>query len=297
VRTIALILLALAAPARAEPAEVTVAIRWTSRDGCLDGEALRAAVSGRTRRRPVLGAAGADAIITGRAAAAGSGWQVELVVTDRGGAILGRRDFTVPEPGCAALRDHVGLVVSMLVDSSVVERATAPSGARWRADLGLAAVAEAGRLPSVRPGLSAAIGLRAPGGWRIELAAAGFARAEAEAAGGSTSLTWRAGAVTGCIPAWRLDACAGLEVGALTGRGSGFVRNQRDRQVLVDGLAGARLDQPLLGPVFLRAGLELRAAAVRPRFGYQDESGVFQALYEPSLLAATARLGLGVHFP
>lgn len=300
------------APARAEPArEVAVALAWRSGDGCLDTAGLYSAV--RSRRRPAPPAVRADAILSGRAEARpAGGWQVELVVADRRGAVLGRRSLAVAEAGCEPLRQHVALVVAMLIDSSVVERAVESragppppvrrQAAPWRGDAAAAIVAEAGRLPGAVPGLGLAVGLRSPGGWRTELGLIGFAGASAGDGAGDTSLRWAAAALTGCAPGlrpdgWQLTACAGLEAGVMFAEGSGFARNQRDREPLVDGLARARLERRLVGPSFVALGLSGRLAVLRPRFGYEDEAGAFQPLYQPSAGAATLEVGLGAHFP
>ncbi len=309
----ALILWLAAPPARAQPArEVAVALLWRSSDGCLDTGGLYRDV--RSRRRPVDSAAAADAIISGRAEVRlGGGWHVELVVADRRGTILGRRSLEVAEDGCAPLREHVALVVAMLVDSSVVEAAapaataaprpdTPAERSRWRGDVAAVVLAEAGRLPGATPGLGASVGLASPGGWRGELAAAVFAEASASDGSGETSLRWIAAALSGCAPGfrpdgWQLTACAGLEAGAMLAEGAGFTRNQRDRELLLDALARLRIERRLLGPTFVALGLTARAALLRPRFGYEDEAGMFRPLYEPMAVAATAEVGLGAHFP
>ena len=307
----ALIVWLSAAPARAER-EVSVALAWRSGEGCLDTAGLYAAV--RSQRRPVASLSRADAIISGRAEVRpGGGWRVELVVADRRGAVLGRRSLEIAGEGCPPLVEHVALVVAMLVDSSVVERA-APAPAPppgpiapreepgWRGDAAAWLAAEAGRLPGAVPGLGVGVGLRSPGGWRLELELAAFAEATAGDGTGETSLRWVAAALAACAPGlrpggWQLTACAGLEIGAVGAEGAGFTRNRRDRQLLIDGLGRLRVERRLAGPAFLVLGVTGRLAVLRPRFGYEDEAGRFQPLYQPSLAAATVELGLGAHFP
>lgn len=312
-RIVALLALVSGSPADAEPGgEVAVAVVWRPSDGCLDSARLFEAVGARSRRHPVRSAAEADAVISGRAAfRPEGGWQVDLAVADRRGVLLGRRSLVVADAGCDALRDHVALVVAMLIDSSVVEQAAAsapPSppgdaaGARWRGDAALSLLAEAGRLPGAVPGLGIGLGVDSPGGWRAEIELAAFAEASAADDSGRTSLRWLAGALAGCAPGlrpdgWVLTGCAGLEVGAVLAEGAGFTRNQDGRELLLDGLARLRVERRLAGPTFLALGLALRVAALRPRFGYQDEAGVFQPLYEPSWAAASGQVGLGAHFP
>ena len=289
-----------------------MALRWHPADSCLDTAGLYALVH--SRRRPVGADAAADAIVSGRARmSATGGWEVELVVADRRGAILGRRSLSVAAGGCEALREHVALVVAMLVDSSVVERAAdiAPDIApadialareRWRGDAALAIAGEAGRLPGNVPGLAMSAGLSSPGGWRADIAMSAFALATTSDPSGRTTLRWLAAAAGGCAPGlapagWRLTGCAGLEVGALVARGDGFARNQRDRELVLDALGRLRIERRLVGRTFAVAGLGLRIAVRRPRVGYEDETGQFQPLYEPSWVAATADLGLGAYFP
>lgn len=323
---IALIALGAAAPARADPPDVAVALQWHSGDGCLDSDRLFDAVQGRSRRSPVRASDEAAAIITGRAdrRPEDSGWQVELTVVDRAGAVLGRRSLTVPEPGCDALREHVAVVVAMLIDSSIVEGGGAvmppppapppparPPPARpppapqrpprWSVDAAVAAVIEAGRLPGTTPGIGAAIGVTSPRHWRIELGGFGYAQASAADGTGRTTIRWITGALAGCAPGlepegWRFAACAGVDVGVMTGEGAGFTRNRLDRQLVVDGFAGGRIERHLVGPTYLELGFTVRLALRRPRFGYQDETGAFRPLYEPAWAGTTGQLGLGAYF-
>ena len=313
----ALILWLAALPARAQPArEVAVALLWRSSDGCLDTGGLYRAV--RSRRRPVGSATDADAIISGRAEVRpGGGWHVELVAADRRGAILGRRSLEVAEDGCAPLREHVALVVAMLVDSSVVEgaadiqRAPPPSDVRsdegWQGDADTVLLGEIGRLPGEEPGLGAAFGLTLPGRWRGEVGLAVFAQSTARDDSGETTLRWIAGHAAACRarrgiwrrrPTWlREVACVGLEAGVMSAKGAGFTRNQRDHELLVDAVVSSRLEIDLVGPTFLLGGFGWRLAARRPRFGYEDETGVFQPLYQPSLIGLVVEIGVGAHFP
>ncbi|HEU5059362.1 MAG TPA: hypothetical protein VFU21_22670, partial [Kofleriaceae bacterium] len=222
----------------------------------------------------------------------------------------GRRSLAVAEAGCAALREHVALVVAMLVDSSVVERAApARAGApppvrpepRWGAYAAAAIAAEAGRLPGWAPGLVLAGGVTTAGGWRAEIGLAGFAGARAADGTGATDLRWLAVSLVGCAPGlgppgWWAGACAGLEAGAVLAEGSGFARNQSERELLVDALVRVRIERRLAGPAFLALGVTGRLGARRPRFGYEDEAGAFRPLYEPAVAAASAELGVGAHF-
>lgn len=79
--------------------------------------------------------------------------------------------------------------------------------------------------------------------------------------------------------------------------GSGFARNQRDQKLLLDLVVKARSEVRLVGPTFLALALTQRVALLRPRFGYEDETGTFTPLYEPRTFAITIGFGLGAHFP
>ncbi|HUS65847.1 MAG TPA: hypothetical protein VMZ28_14950 [Kofleriaceae bacterium] len=317
--TVMIALAAAVAAARGDEGsapEATVAVVWSSREGCLDGAAAEAAVRARTRRT-VRPAAEADAIIAGAAAARAGGWSVEIVVTDRRRREeLGRRALEV-RGDCAALRDHVALVMAMLADSSVVDPAAVPPapardaelppGAsidalrRWRVEVAAGGAGEAGRLPGATPGVAVAVGAVTPGGWGIELRGAAFAAAHAEADVGESELRWSAAGLVGCAPGWgagvaRATACGGVELGAVSAEGSGFARNLDQRELLVDGLLVARGELAVGGPVFVRLDAGLHAAARRPRFVYEDESGELRGLYRPRLVGATAALQLGARF-
>lgn len=312
--TVLVALLCGAATARADGGDATVGVAWTSRDGCLDTAMVEAAVGARTRRalRP---AGEADAVISGAATArSGGGWQVDLIVMDRRRAeVLGRRALDVASSDCAALRDHVALVMAMLADSSVVEpAAVAPVDdaeapprevveRRWSAAIAVGGAVEAGRLPGVAPAWRASVGAVTPGGWSVELRAAAFAAASAEREAGEASLAWRIAAVIGCVPGWsgagwRATACAGLEVGTMDADGAGFARNADARELLIDGIGAVRVERRIAGPVSVCAEAAIQVAARRPRFGYEDEAGTFRGLYRPRVVGAVGGAGVVVRF-
>ena len=150
--------------------------------------------------------------------------------------------------------------------------------------------------------MAAAVGLTSASGWRAELRFFAFAAASAMDDAGGTSLRWIGGGLVGCAPigrrpGWLLQACAGLEASDMIAEGSGFARNQRDHQLLLDAVGRGLVERHLVGPTFAVAGLAGRLAAVRPRFGYEDEAGVFQPLYEPRAVAGSIEIGFGAHFP
>ncbi len=150
--------------------------------------------------------------------------------------------------------------------------------------------------------MGAAFGLASPGGWRAELSLFSIAEARAVDDSGETSLRWIGGGLFGCAPvggrrSWHAHDCAVFEASDMIAEGSGFARNQRDHKLLLDAVVRARIERRLLGPTFVALGLAGRLAAVRPRFGYEDEAGVFQPLYEPRAVAGSIEIGVGAHFP
>jgi hypothetical protein len=308
------VIVCVAGLARAEERrEVAVALRWHPADGCLDTAGLYQLVH--PRRRPVGSPDEADAVVSGRArVSAAGGWEVELVVADRRGAILGRRSLEVAGGGCAALREHVAVVVAMLVDSSVVERAASPAppapppvrrDRSWQGDAGIGLVGEIGRLPGREWGARATFGLTSRDGWRGALELLAFAGSSAHDEIGETTIRWLGGALAGCRRgpgrrAWpwlRRMVCVGVEGGVMRAEGSGFARNQRDQTLLIDLLVDARAEVPLVGPTFLALPLTARGALLRPRFGYEDETGTFTQLYAPKTFAITVGVGVGAYFP
>ncbi|HEX5098309.1 MAG TPA: hypothetical protein VFV94_02370, partial [Polyangiaceae bacterium] len=113
------------APAPTASLDVT---REAGAESCLEASALETAVE-RRLERPVFvpagrGAVGVSLHFQRRAERT---FAAEVVLLDRHGAALGRRELKTRAPHCSALDDSLALVVALLVDSPEArEQAAAP---------------------------------------------------------------------------------------------------------------------------------------------------------------------------
>ncbi len=91
-------------------------VRLDGGEGCIAASALAAAVEERLGRKVFVSTADADLNIEGSVGPrAEGGFSATLRVTDREGAVLGRRDVSVDGP-CSDLDAKLGLVISVMID-------------------------------------------------------------------------------------------------------------------------------------------------------------------------------------
>lgn len=182
-------------------------------------------------------------------------------------------------------------------DASATTPASPASPAPLHAALGAAVIADTGSLPA--PGFGAEIGARV-GGSLLELHARGLflpARAASIDTGDPSSpgaeLSLLAGALLGCVPLSHgvvdLGACAGAELGQLTGRGI-HVATPHERHSL---WSAARLDltarKPLPSvPLALELGFSAAAPLLRDNFILED----IGTIHRPANVVGRASLGL-----
>lgn len=197
---------------------------------------------------------------------------------------------TIPAPASPAAREPPA-------DASTTPPAKEASPARLHAALGSSLIADTGSLPAA--GFGAEIGARV-GGHLLELHARGLflpsRGASIDAADPSSpgaELSLLAGALLGCVPlshgAVDLAACAGAELGQLTGRGT-HVATPHERHSL---WSAARLDltarKPLASlPLALELGFSAAAPLLRDDFILKDIGTV----HRPANVVGRASLGL-----
>ena len=171
-----------------------------------------------------------------------------------------------------------------------------PARSSWRAGAGLGVVVETGVLPHAAQGIEVggslrhgALGLALRGTWFGAQDTVG-----SSASGGSFQLA--AGAALACfVPErgrWVPSACAGLELGRLTGAGLNVARPHSGAVLWSAGHAEAGVARRVGGDaaVFLRAGLAVPLA--RPTF-VLDES---RLVHRPSRIAGSLAAGIELAF-
>jgi hypothetical protein len=131
--------------------------------------------------------------------------------------------------------------------------------------------------------------------WSLELAAALLLPRHAELGGEaspSSDIDWIGGQLALCRALGRhLNACAGMEVGRLSGVGSGVDEPATARGGWLAPIAEARLHGDLFGSDTFswQLGLGVAAALSRPEFGFED----LGVLHRPSAASARLFVGLG----
>ncbi len=248
---------AVAQDAHGAAAARTSSLSWVRLPGaevCAPGRTLARAVEQRLGRRVFVSTADADVAIEGRVERADDRWRAVLVLSDRGGAILGRRTVESRAATCDALTSELGLVIAVMIDPDAAlarhaahpepgdahpagppvpaprprvvvrtERVVVPAAAAPRLHVSLEGFASGavGLLPAFAPGLEGDVRIAPPGPFAFELEGALFPYASLGIDGGPSATAAAAwGGLLACVGVLRhhrlsVDACAGAEVGIL----------------------------------------------------------------------------------
>jgi hypothetical protein len=167
-----------------------------------------------------------------------------------------------------------------------------------RASVIVAVVADAGALPQVAPGLSLAAALDV-GRFRVVALGALFATAEARLAAGGGDFRLAFGGALGC---WRRPVghatgavCAGAEVGALSGQGTGVSNSKLGTALWLAPRAELDLAIPLVARVRLALAAGAAAPVSRPSF-VETVGGETVRVHRAAPVAARATAGIEVGF-
>jgi hypothetical protein len=258
-----------------------------------------------------------------------------LTIRDAKGAELGTRDIDSNGEPCSSLDEGVVLVVSLLIDPDagsapmkpaaepepaaapaplapkvVVERQrvlvpvpAAPPPDPWRVEVGAGIAGTIGLLPAPSLGAEVVAIVEPPHFWGILVSGAYWFGAEAEAERGAYADVTLAHAGAGLCPLrfaeWRFSyrVCAAVEVGSMRSNGQGFDTQLAEETLAVQAALPNRLALRLAGPLVLSFGLDLIFPLARTEIGYRAADGSRRVLFQPSPVAASADLGLGLHFP
>jgi hypothetical protein len=227
----------------------------------------------------------------------GGGWRLSIEFSGPGGS--GRR--VIDGESCAAVAEAAALHIALGLEAAIepgaapvmAPAARAASGVDVAAWLGASALGDVGTLPAPAAGGAVRVaGYFGRVGTELRAAALLARRAaltQMPAAGGEIALYWAEPAV--CVEPVRivLRGCAGVQVGWITGRGSGVENGRREGALWVAPDASLSFGVPLTA----RLELEFRAMAafpaVRPRF--ELESGAL--LHQPDRAVAQISVGAG----
>jgi hypothetical protein len=312
-------------------------IRLQGAESCISTQALAQAVEERLGRKVFVSASEADVSVEGHVARASSPprWRATLTIRDATGAELGTRDIDSNGESCSSLDEGVVLVVSLLIDPDAASSPPAVAPAEpepapppappptvvverqrvlvpvpaprpddpWRVEVGAGMAASLGLLPAPSLGAKVVAIVEPPRFWGILVSGAYWFGADAEAERGAYADVTLAHAGAGLCPlrlaAWRVSyrICAAVDVGSMRSNGHGFDTQGAEETLSVHATLPNRLALRIAGPLVASVGLDLIFPLARTEIGYRASDGSRRVLFQPSPVAASADLGLGLHFP
>lgn len=317
---IALAVLAFASAARAEPVQrrpSAVSLTWEAPAGCPSSERILS----ETDRILAGSTVRTDPPIEARARVRQEGERWLLSLETRRGDTAGSRELE--GESCTALGEAMIVILVLMIDPALVAEApprlepepeakppiapapvvvaapapapAAPAGCRWgRPALALSALGDVGALPAPAAGGELSFGIR-----RCALGATAAVRGlyprtgEAELDAGAGGDFWLlaaggAAALRADLGALAIGGRAGLEAGAMSGRGVGINHPDAGRALWLAASGGVTLAVPLGARLAAVLGVDLVVPLRRPRFIIDD----LGAVHRPAAVTGRAALGL-----
>jgi len=311
-------------------------VRLDGSESCIATNTLAQAVEGRLGRKVFVSASQADVSVEGHIVQTKPGgapeWRAVLTIRDAHGTLIGTREIERGGSTCSSLDDSIVFVVSVLIDPDAAlgkasvakapepppapapppqvivrrEEVLVPAAAPpepWHFEASAGGAVSLGLLPTVGWGATASVLVEPPGFWGIELSGTYWHRTSVDAERGARSDVWLAyGGVALCPFRWekgRLSyrACAGLEIGTIQSRGSGFAEDRADEALALHAFLPSRFELRLAGPLVASLGLSLIVPLVRTELSYGLPDGSKIAIFRPAPIAGATDLSLGLRFP
>jgi hypothetical protein len=335
--TLTTALVAFCVAGRADAAEAhTSSLSWVELPGaeaCGGATSIAKAVEQRLGRVALVSPAQADLSIEGRAERVGSRLRAVLVLRDGSGVQLGSREIESEAVDCSELRETVALAVALMIDPDAVlhplpplarpapsalpptpppptivvqrveEAPVAPSPpVPWQVEPAASVAIGYGFLPSVSVGALVSTTILPPRTWPVEVYGGVWAaqRVAAQASASAELTSTFVGLGICPLSARRTEllfvVCAAGQVGVVGSAPTGFLTAHGGSLPTVHLVADAHLSLSLVRSVVARAGGSLAAALRRSEFVFDNAAGA-QTLFDASVLAATADLGLAVTLP
>lgn len=266
-------------------------LEWRAPVECIRAAELSRAVSAELGETAFAPGGQSDTVVYGRVVRAPDGfYRVEVSLERVRGGVLGTRTLVSDNRDCRSLDEATAVMLAIMLNVSREELAAAESP--WSYDAGVSFQGMIGMLPRAGGELVAHVGPALPGtiGFAAEL---GLAMApEAPRAEGFVRV-WAATGRAAVTPV--LVSGPGVELalhlaaggGVLSGTGAGFPRVASARRAIVDARGGARVWLELGSGFWLGGGGDLGVLPLRPRYLVQNQNGVLDELYRPSLLFGT----------
>jgi len=279
-----------AATALARPPGVHLDWERPVGSSCPSRSVLQTDVKALMGRRVFTPRAAAQVILRGVVEDGSDGVSIHIEATDDSGEPLGVRDLNAAVGECAALREAIGLVLTLFVDydeASIDEDDSA---------LGIGAKVSLAQAPLPRIALSA--------GPAVYLALGSIVRLHASAAywlpvsietprGVGAKLEALSLELAACAHIWQgLGLCTGIESGALIASPQRLVGPERQVRLLAHGILEAswELDLHDLAIVDVAAGALLSLS--RPAVSYFTADGEHRAVYRPQAAGMIFRIGV-----
>jgi len=277
-----------------------VDLSWEAPAGCPDAETMRASIA---RSVPTgdggMPAMHAEVVISALAA---DHWRAALVL--RGSEWTGTRSLRGAT--CATVADAAGLVIVLALanemrepEVAVVQPPTPPPPPRSTPVLGVAAMADAGTLPTASLGLAVSLGWRCWPRAHVDLRAALFAPRQGEISsqpGTGAELSLASAVAQGCYlfggTAAAVGPCVGAGIERVSGQGFGPIAAAKASNVAPVVSAGARVEWQWARWLALFGAVELAIPVVRARFSVKDVGQVHQA----SPASIRGAVGLEIRF-
>ena len=169
-------------------------------------------------------------------------------------------------------------------------------------EIDAAAALGAGILPGAALGMSATAILRPPRFWALRLSGSFFPDSSIDLGSGArASISLAYGQASLCpldrtIGRLGMMACAGAQVGALRGSGTGLVHDTTDESAVVNVAATGQATLSILGPLVAFASVTVLVPTMRRELTYVRADGSSEELFRPAAVCGVGEIGLGVHF-
>lgn len=322
--------LALTLPARAlaaEPPPRTASLAWVRNPGaesCIGPRALTEAVERKLGRQAVTAPSRADLTIEGRVDRTPSGFRAVLALVGEAGEALGSRELSSKDQDCRTMDDELALVIAVLIDPGAILPTPAPQTPAppppppvtsapappcptvpeprdpWRVGLDVGVLGGLGILPSATFGVSVRAHITPPRWPSFELAGAFWTPRNASLNVASFTLGWGSIGVCPFHPERNgneLRICGGFIFGALHAESINLAPPSIQEQLVFDVDAELRYVRRIVGPLQVSLGIGVLVPLIRDRFYYFDAVGARHDVFQPTAVAGTGNLTVGVQLP
>jgi hypothetical protein len=270
---------------------------WRAPAECIRATELSRAVTAELGAPAFAPGGQSDTVVHGRVVRTPNGfYRVDVSLERVSGGVLGVRTLEGDNRDCRSLDEATAVMLAIMLNVTRGEIAAAETSP-WSYEAGLTLSGIVGLLPRWGAEITAFVGPTLPG-------TLGFA-AEVDLA-----MAPRAPRAEGYVRAWAATGRAALSAvlvsgpgvelalrlagggGVLSATGAGFPRVASAQRAIMDARTGARFGLRLGGAFWLGGGGEVGFLPLRPRYLVQNQNGVMDELFRPSLLLGT----LGVTF-